>query len=280
MFSLVGKNKKGKKRQIENATEDGGDAKKLKGEGQPSDQPTAVEESQSIAQQSSAQADQQLNAQYAYYDPNYYNQYAQYYQQNPSSYDYSYYDQTVWNQWYAQQGYDVTAGNVVVEEPVSQEIVEVPQKQKPEVQKKQKKDASILRGAGGEVWEDPSLKEWDPNDFRLFCGDLGPDVTDELLTRTFRKYPSFLRARVVRDKKSGKSKGFGFVSFKNSDCFLKAYREMDGKFVGNRPIKLRKSNWKDRSITVTKAKKIEKQGYVDLLTKEVLEKQKQEQNSS
>ena len=58
------------------------------------------------------------------------------------------------------------------------------------------------------------MKEWDPNDFRIFCGDLGNDVTDEVLVRTFSRYPSFVRAKVVRDKKSNKTKGFGFVSFK------------------------------------------------------------------
>ncbi|KAL5468848.1 hypothetical protein EMCRGX_G029971 [Ephydatia muelleri] len=30
------------------------------------------------------------------------------------------------------------------------------------------------------VWEDPTLDEWDPNDFRIFCGDLGNDVNDAI----------------------------------------------------------------------------------------------------
>ena len=31
-------------------------------------------------------------------------------------------------------------------------------------------------------------------------------------------------------------------------------REMDGKYVGNRPIKLRKSTWKERNIDVVRKK--------------------------
>ena len=31
---------------------------------------------------------------------------------------------------------------------------------------------------------------------------------------------------------------------------MRAIREMDGKYVGNRPIKLRKSQWKDRQLEV------------------------------
>jgi hypothetical protein len=44
-------------------------------------------------------------------------------------------------------------------------------------------------------------------------GDLGNEVNDEALANAFRKYPSFAKAKVVRDKHSRKSKGFGFVSF-------------------------------------------------------------------
>lgn len=86
-----------------------------------------------------------------------------------------------------------------------------------------------VRTAGGQVWEDSSLADWNDDDFRIFCGDLGNDVNDELLTRTFNKFPSFQRAKVIRDKRTGKSKGFGFVSFKEPADFIKAMKEMDGK---------------------------------------------------
>ena len=67
------------------------------------------------------------------------------------------------------------------------------------------------------------------DDFRVFCGDLGNEVTDEILARTFSKYPSLLKAKVVRDKKTNKSKGYGFLSFKDPNDFVKAMREMNGK---------------------------------------------------
>lgn len=101
--------------------------------------------------------------------------------------------------------------------------------------------------------------EWDLDDFRIFCGDLGNDVTDEVLTRAFGKYPSFMKAKVVRDKRSNKTKGFGFVSFKDPQDFIRAMKEMNGKYVGSRPIKLRKSTWKDRNVENVKKKIKEKQ---------------------
>ncbi|RWS24193.1 RNA recognition motif protein 2-like protein [Leptotrombidium deliense] len=94
-----------------------------------------------------------------------------------------------------------------------------------------KKKKKTMRMAGGTVWEDTSLLDWDSDDFRLFCGDLGNDVTDEVLNRAFNKYPSFLKAKVIRDKRTNKTKGFGFVSFKDPQDFIRAMREMNGKIM-------------------------------------------------
>jgi RNA recognition motif-containing protein len=48
------------------------------------------------------------------------------------------------------------------------------------------------------------------------------------------------------DNKAKKSRGYGFVSLGDPVDYIKAMKEMQGQYVGNRPIKLRKSRWKDR----------------------------------
>ena len=86
-------------------------------------------------------------------------------------------------------------------------------------------------------------------------------------------YGSLLH-QVIRDKWTGKTKGYSFVSFANASDLAAALKEMNGmsafsplmhpfpvtsvstatyktkchagKYVGNRPIKLRKSTWKNR----------------------------------
>lgn len=125
--------------------------------------------------------------------------------------------------------------------------------------KKKKKERKVIRTAGQQIWEDSSLHEWDTDDFRIFCGDLGNDVTDEVLIRVFSKFPSFLKAKVIRDKRTNKSKGYGFVSFKDPQDFIRAMREINGKYVGSRPIKLRKSCWRDRNIEAVRKKTKEKE---------------------
>lgn len=99
----------------------------------------------------------------------------------------------------------------------------------PDDYRRRGKNKKLMRTAGGQTWEDLNLADWPEDDFRIFCGDLGNDVTDELLTRTFNKYPSFIRARVIRDKRTNKSKGYGFISFKDPADFTKAMKEMNGK---------------------------------------------------
>ncbi|XP_059659704.1 uncharacterized protein LOC132306358 [Cornus florida] len=113
--------------------------------------------------------------------------------------------------------------------------------------KAETKKKAIPRKAAGQSWEDPTLTEWPENDFRLFCGDLGNEVNDDVLSKAFSRFPSFNMARVVRDKRTGKTKGYGFVSFANITDLAAALKEMNGKYVGNRPIKLRKSNWRERT---------------------------------
>lgn len=95
------------------------------------------------------------------------------------------------------------------------------------------------RTVAGFSWVDHTLAEWADDDFRVFVGDLGNEVNDDVLSAAFAHYPSFLKSKVIRDAKSGKSKGYGFASFKDPWDMTRALREMPGKYVGNRPIKVR-----------------------------------------
>lgn len=106
-----------------------------------------------------------------------------------------------------------------------------------------------LRKAAGKIWNDMSLAEWPDNDFRIFVGDLGNEVNDNTLAKVFVKYTSFAKAKVIRDKRTQKTKGYGFVSFLDPFDAVTALKEMQGCYVGNRPIKLRKSKWGDRTYT-------------------------------
>jgi RNA recognition motif-containing protein len=68
--------------------------------------------------------------------------------------------------------------------------------------------------------------EWDPKHFRLFIGDLGNDVNDEDLVKAFgpdKGWKSFVKAKVIRDKVTGKTRGYGFVSYSDPEDFMVSY---------------------------------------------------------
>lgn len=103
---------------------------------------------------------------------------------------------------------------------------------------------AVIRQGGGKVWEDKSMLDWDPSHFLLFVGNLGPEVSEQLLHQTFSNpYPSVSRVRIVKDKKSDKSKGYGFVAFADGKEFLRALKEMQGRWIGNRQCQIKKSDF-------------------------------------
>lgn len=124
------------------------------------------------------------------------------------------------------------------------------------VQAKQAADAATARGEtlaykrvcpDGEKWHDPTLTEWPENDYRIFVGDLDNLTGDDALGQAFSQYASFARAKVIKDNRTGKSKGYGFVSLLDPRDYAKALKQMQGKYIGSRPCKVRKCEWKEKN---------------------------------
>lgn len=122
------------------------------------------------------------------------------------------------------------------------------------------KQKTVVRSGGGTTWQDSSLLEWDPSHFRLFIGNLAGEVTDESLLKAFAKYPSVQRARVIRDKRTTKSKGFGFVSFSDGDDYFRAARDMNGKYIGSHPVLVKRSTTEIKAV-LPKDKKNQGKGH-------------------
>ncbi|KAM1873672.1 hypothetical protein ACFX13_007478 [Malus domestica] len=79
----------------------------------------------------------------------------------------------------------------------------------------------------------------DGPDFTVFVGDLAADVTDYMLQETFRQnYHSVKGAKVVTDRTTARSKGYGFVRFADEGEQLRAMTEMNGQFCSTRPMRI------------------------------------------
>jgi len=73
---------------------------------------------------------------------------------------------------------------------------------------------------------------------KLYVGNLAFSMNDESLKKAFSEFGEVEEASVIMDKFSGRSKGFGFVSFKDDDAAKKAMSEMNEKEVEGRQLKV------------------------------------------
>ncbi|KAL5742142.1 hypothetical protein ACOSP7_028874 [Xanthoceras sorbifolium] len=71
---------------------------------------------------------------------------------------------------------------------------------------------------------------------KLFVGGLSFYTTDEGLSEAFSQYGQVVEAKVVMDRVSDRSKGFGFVTFASEDEAEKAVAQMNGKNLNGRVI--------------------------------------------
>ncbi|RSL59149.1 hypothetical protein CEP54_007444 [Fusarium duplospermum] len=87
-------------------------------------------------------------------------------------------------------------------------------------------------------------KEDTSNHFHIFVGDLSNEVNDEVLLQAFSAFGSVSEARVMWDMKTGRSRGYGFVAFRDRPDAEKALSSMDGEWLGSRAIRCNWANQK------------------------------------
>ncbi|HKY63786.1 MAG TPA: RNA-binding protein [bacterium] len=73
---------------------------------------------------------------------------------------------------------------------------------------------------------------------KLYVGSLPYSVDDAQLNELAAAYGSVLSSKVIKDKFSGQSKGFGFVEMENDDEADAAINGLNGKDVGGRTLKV------------------------------------------
>lgn len=73
---------------------------------------------------------------------------------------------------------------------------------------------------------------------KLFIGGLSWDTTSESLNDAFAQYGEVVEARVVNDKMTGRSRGFGFVTYTNADDAEKAKDALNGQDLDGRAIRV------------------------------------------
>jgi RNA recognition motif-containing protein len=73
---------------------------------------------------------------------------------------------------------------------------------------------------------------------KIYVGNLAFSITDNDLKEHFSQFGEVSEATVVKDRFSGRSKGFGFVTFNDEAAAQKAITETNGKDFQGRELKV------------------------------------------
>jgi RNA recognition motif-containing protein len=70
----------------------------------------------------------------------------------------------------------------------------------------------------------------------IYVSNLSFNVQDEDLKQVFAPFGEVTSAKIITDRESGRSRGFGFVEMSTDESSRKAIAELDGTQVDNRTI--------------------------------------------
>ncbi|NLH50785.1 MAG: RNA-binding protein [Myxococcales bacterium] len=73
---------------------------------------------------------------------------------------------------------------------------------------------------------------------KLYVGGLSWNTTDDGLHEAFARFGEVSEAKVISDRETGRSRGFGFVTFEDNAAADAAVAEMNGKQLDGRTIKV------------------------------------------
>lgn len=84
----------------------------------------------------------------------------------------------------------------------------------------------------------PKLPLYPETEHKLFVGNLSWSVTSEILTSAFQSYGKVVGARVLYDGETGRSRGYGFVSYKTRQEMETALEALNGEELDGRAMRI------------------------------------------
>ncbi len=75
----------------------------------------------------------------------------------------------------------------------------------------------------------------------IYVGNISYQSTEEELKELFSQYGEVTSAKIITDRETGRSKGFGFIDMADDEAGLKAIEEVNGTEVGGRTLRVNKA---------------------------------------
>ena len=82
---------------------------------------------------------------------------------------------------------------------------------------------------------------------KLYVGNLAYSVEENALRDLFSQYGNVTSVKIIVDRDSGRSKGFGFVEFETSEESAAAMEELNGREVDGRTIRVTEARPNDNA---------------------------------
>ena len=73
---------------------------------------------------------------------------------------------------------------------------------------------------------------------QIYAGNLPYTTNDEALKSLFGSFGEVVSSKIIKDRDTGRSKGFGFVEMTDSNAADDAIKQLDGSDLGGRKIKV------------------------------------------
>jgi RNA recognition motif-containing protein len=76
---------------------------------------------------------------------------------------------------------------------------------------------------------------------KLFVGNIPYSATEDTLRAHFAQHGEVTSVNIIKDRDSGRSKGFGFVEFATDEDAMKALKATDGQDFEDRPLAVKEA---------------------------------------
>ncbi|XP_017323902.1 RNA-binding protein 39b isoform X1 [Ictalurus punctatus] len=83
-----------------------------------------------------------------------------------------------------------------------------------------------------------NLQKGNAGPMRLYVGSLHFNITEEMLRGIFEPFGRIESIQLIMDSETGRSKGYGFISFADAECAKRALEQLNGFELAGRPMKV------------------------------------------
>ena len=80
----------------------------------------------------------------------------------------------------------------------------------------------------------------------IYVGNLSYSMSEDELRNAFSAYGDVSSVKILMDRETGRSRGFGFVEMPNQSEAEAAIAQLNGKDVGGRPLRINEARPRER----------------------------------